>query len=355
MTFKWGILGTGVVAAKFAAGLGASHAMMIEWVASRSPVRAASFAAAFGVSNAVQGYQEALQLGTVDAVYIATPPSEHVTHALAAIASRTPLLVEKPFAQDAVEARIIAEAARDAGVFCMEAMWTRFLPAAGRMRALVRSDAVGEVRRFSGQLGFANQLDASSGSFDPARGGGALAHLGVYPVSLAQWLFGVPTEVTAVGRVGPTGVYEEVAASMCYPGGVLGALGASLRVGMSDFRVLGTLGGVELSGPIYRPFGVRWSPTEPRRAQVAGTSRRARLRERGSLQRLSQLVAALGPGPATPHPYAGNGYHYQAEEVARCVAEGALESLTMPVSDSLAVALTMDRILASMRTDGASS
>jgi len=353
MSFRWGVFGTGAVAAKFVADVSATPGTTVAMVASRTQAGADAFARAFGIGSAIEGYEVAARPGGVDAVYIATPPSEHLAHARFALAAGLPVLVEKPFARTAVEARELATAAREAGVFCMEGMWTLFLPAAQRLRELVGSGEIGEVRQLNGSLGFANQVDPAAGNFDPGRGGGALAHLAIYPVSLGQWLFGSPTQVRALGRVGETGVEEEVTCSLRYSAGVLASFHASLRsTARNSFEVLGTHGSVEFSGPIYRPSGVVLARSEPRSTPRAGFGRSAQLREHGAVQRLAQVADTWAPHRAQPRFYSGNGYRHEAVEVARCITEGLKESPVMPLDESIGVAETLDRIRAELATDG---
>ena len=348
--FRWAVFGTSAIAAKFVAGLAAAADARAVLVASRSLASAQAFARAFGIDRVVAGYDGAARAGGFDAVYIATPPAFHRDHGLACIAAGVPVLIEKPFAADAGEAAEIAAAARAAGVFAMEGMWTRFLPAARALREQVAEGAIGEVRQVSGSLGFAKAVDAADGDFDPVRGGGAVAHLGVYPLSLGQWLFGSPLTVAAAGRIGATGVDEEAAMLLTYPTGVVARFAASLRSPMSDFTVSGTAGSLALAGPIFRPHGLAALRTAPRHRGAADFGRKARLRENGTVQRLVQLADRFGArgSRVTAYPFTGNGYHYEADEVARCVAAGLTESPIMPLADSLAVAATVDAVRAAI-------
>ena len=162
-------------------------------------------------------------------------------YALLCIEAGIPVLVEKPFTSSAAEALRVADAARSNSVFAMEAMWTRFLPAAQAMRDQLAARSVGEVRLVAGNFGTSQAPDRANGIFNPALGGGALAHLGAYPLSLAQWLFGPPTLVQAMGTIGSTGVDEDVAFQLQYPGGVIGSFFVSIRAwAPDDFQVLGT-------------------------------------------------------------------------------------------------------------------
>ena len=126
----WGVVGTGRMAAALTeaiASLAPQEARVIG-VASRERHKAASFASRHGIARACEGLDELLAIAELDAVYIATPHTEHHRGMLAAIAARKAVLCEKPFTINAMQASEVIEAARAAGVFVMEAMWTRFLP-----------------------------------------------------------------------------------------------------------------------------------------------------------------------------------------------------------------------------------
>ena len=145
----------------------------------------------------------------VDALYIATPHPQHLQLALAAIAAGKAVLVEKTFTATVAGAERLIDAARTAGVFAMEAMWTRFQPAIVEARRLVDEGAIGEVRQVQADLGVDRPYDPADRLFDPAQGGGALLDLGVYVVSFAQYFLGVPDRVEVVGSLAPTGVDAE--------------------------------------------------------------------------------------------------------------------------------------------------
>jgi predicted dehydrogenase len=352
MRFRWGIFGTGAISAKFVAGLATARTAEASFVASRSLTRAQKFAAGMGIARAIEGYAEAVTAGGVDAIYIATPPSEHAAHALLCLQAGIPVLVEKPFAASAAEASKIAEAARASLVFAMEAMWTRFLPAAQALKGHLAAGSVGEIRLVSGSFGTSETPDPSHGNFDPKRGGGAMAHLGVYPLSMAQWLLGTPTLLQAMGTVGATGVEEDAAFQLQYPGGAIGSFFVSIRAwAPDDFLVMGTEGRIGFHGSICRPHGLDISRAAPLRPQELHFGLRARLRQHGVVHRVAQFadLSSRSRGKHVHHRYAGNGYHYEADEVRACVERGTCESSIMPLSDSLAVASTVDAIRAAIR------
>jgi predicted dehydrogenase len=356
--FRWGILGTGTVARKFVLGLAAASDMRAVVVASRSAVNARTFARDLGVATAAETY-EAAAAADADAFYIATPPSEHARHALPCLARGKPVLIEKPFAASAADARAIIAAAAAANTFCMEAMWTRFLPLTRRLKALVAEGVLGEPRAMAGAFCGADVPSASKNLFNPALGGGALLHRGVYPLSLASHLFGPIAEVTGAARFGETGVDEDVALAVRHVNGALATVRASLRTTAPlDLVVSGTAGEVVVAPPIYRPFRMTLSPVQPRKGDggggKAGGGRFETLKEgallQGAQQRLSGVVGLLrGRGKAFTEPYAGNGYHYQAEELRQAVASGQLESTVMPLAESLALVEMMERALRDLR------
>ena len=268
------------------------------------------------------------------------------------IAAGLPVLVEKPFASSKGDASRVVEAARSNSVFAMEAMWTRFLPAAQALRDRVTARCVGEVRVVSGNFGTSQAPDGANGMFSPALAGGAVAHLGAYPLSIAQWLFGSPSLVQAVGTIGPTGVDEDVAFTLRYPGGVIGSFFVSLRAwAPDDFHVMCTDGLISMRGSIVRPHGLIVSHEAPRRPDVPRFGRRARVRQHPLVHAAAQRIGLSGrsQGDRFAHHYKGNGYHYEADEVRACVERGAAESLVMPLSDTIAVAATADAIRRTLR------
>jgi predicted dehydrogenase len=355
MPFRWGIFGTGAISAKFAAGLAAAKDAEIAFIASRTQERAAHFAQQLGIGRAIGGYAEAATAGGVDAIYIATPPSEHAAHALLCLEAGIPVLVEKPFATSAAEARRIAETARARSIFAMEAMWTRFLPAGQALKEKVAAGTVGDIRLVAGNFGSSQIPDPGSGMFNPKTGGGALAHLAPYPLSLGQWLFGSPTLVQAIGTIGPSGADEDAAFQLRYPGGVIGSYFVSSRAWAPDsFEVLGSNGMIALRGSVVRPYGLDIVAEAPIAAEPAQFGWKARLKQHGLVHRIAQAMgrSSRGRAKAQAYPYAGNGYHYEAEAVRAAIAEGKVESTVMPLDDSIAVAATLDRIRAAIGAGG---
>lgn len=351
MKCRWAIVGTGQMAGKFVIGLRSVPGAEVSLVASRSADRAATFAARFGVARAVGNYEDAALATDVDIVYVATPPSEHRAHALRFIAAGKPVLVEKPFAANAADAEAIITAARAAGVFCMEGMWTRFLPAIQLARSLVAAGRIGTPRSLVASFAIAERVDPENPIFRPELGGGVMGDRGVYPVSLAFDLLGPATLVSAAVMKGETGVDEEATAVLRHSTGEVSTIYAGARTTAENrLTLMGTEGTLRLIGPIYRPFGVEIERVRPRRRREAGWGRAATIKEgrlaQGLRQRLDGLLVHLRKRDRTAARYIGNGYAHEAMAVMDAWAEGRTEHPRMPLETTLAIVRLLDEIKA---------
>ena len=188
--FRWGIVGSGAMAEAFVRDLRRAPRAIAAGVASRSEDRARQFAARCGVEKAYEGVEDLVSSPEIDVVYVASLNHQHSYHTIQAIEAGKPVLCEKPFAANAMAAREVVDRARDRKVFCMEAMWSRFVPGMVRLRTLVRSGAIGQVRMLSAQIGYPFAIERTGRLWDPSKGGGAMLDLGVYPISLAIDLLG---------------------------------------------------------------------------------------------------------------------------------------------------------------------
>jgi predicted dehydrogenase len=345
--FRWAILGTGHAATKFAMGLRTARGAEVAAVGSRSLERAGRFVNRTGLRCTVADYASALD-GDIDAVYVATPPSTHERLAVLALEAARPVLVEKPFASDGAGARRIAAVARQHSVFCMEAMWTRFLPLTQRIEVLLGRGALGQLVGMVGSFGKAD-IPASGPVIDPGLGGGSLLDRGVYPLSFMIRALGPPTEATATMALTPTGVDAECTALLRFDGGTLATMQSSLRGFLAnELRYVGTKATLTVRPPIYRPVTARLQRHADSTAPRIPSARTERAWTQG-LRQAAQLLMPDGltaPSSLVWRPYAGNGYHYQADEVARCVRAGLLESPVMPLAESVAVLEAVDLIRA---------
>jgi predicted dehydrogenase len=306
---RFGILGTGTIAKKFAEGLRDAPGAELAAVGSRSASTARAFAAELGVSRAHDSYEALCADPAVDVIYVATPHTRHRDDTLLALAAGKHVLCEKPFAMNLREAEAMVAAARRSGLFLMEAMWTRFNPVMGELRRLLDQGAIGEVRTVLIDFGFRADFDPSGRLFDPALGGGALLDVGVYCVSLAHLVLGGPAlAYVGTAELGATGVDEQSAWIGRWPNGALAVMSAAIRTDTPMHAVLcGTKGTIRI--PEF------WNP----RALAVDEVLR-------------------------PIPVVGNAYQYQAIEVMRCLREGLRESPRMTLDMTLAIQRDLDRI-----------
>lgn len=343
-TFRWGIWGTSDVSRKFALGLGQVPSATPVWVLSRDQSRASDLAVRVGAKDGFADPATAFAVGA-EAVYIATPAQFHAEHAVRALEAGLPVLIEKPFAANAKDAKRIAAAARDSGKFAMEAMWTRFQPAIRKARQLLSEGAIGTPRLLRGEFCIASR---PSGSLHHPEGGGALRQRGIYALSLAAHLLGFPEEASAMLRRAPSGVDEDVVVQLRHPAGTLSQIRASLSTtAPNTLEILGDRGALRFEGQIWRPSALRLVSYAPRN-DGSGSGRLADFRESAlgqSMQRVLVPLMARG-GRRIPAPPVGNGYGHQAQEVMARILAGDHESPLMPLSESVALIALMDRLLA---------
>jgi predicted dehydrogenase len=304
---RWGVVGPGRIASNLVRDFPHVPGAELVAVASRSAERAAAFAAEHGIGRTHDSYQAIMADDGVDVLYIANTHPQHRAVALAAIRAGKAVLVEKSFTVSPAATVEIVNAARQAGVFAMEAMWTRFFPAIVRMRELIADGAIGTVQAVQADLGVQPPQDPSDRFFNPVIGGGALFDVGVYPISFAQMLLGNPDRVSAHGVLGPTGVDVEEAVLLGFPDGRNAGLLASLRCPTpGQVRVYGTGGWIEVPPRFHHPD----------RIIVHRTGREAE---------------------EIRMPFLGGGYAHELIEVTECVAAGRPESAVMPLADTVAV------------------
>jgi predicted dehydrogenase len=312
---RWGILGTGVIAHKFATGLKSAPEAELVAVGSRTQATADKFGDEFGAPHRHASYEALANDPEVDVIYVSTPHSLHKANTLLCLNAGKAVLCEKPFAINAVETEAMIQLARQKGLFLMEAMWTRYLPAVIKTRQLIADGVLGEIRMLQADFCFRTEFEPQGRLFNPELGGGALLDAGVYPVSFASMIFGPPAQITSLAQLGQTGVDEQSAYLFRYGQGQLALLASAVRTETaSEATMLGTKGRIRLRGPIYCP---------------------------------TRLTLTLnGQDEVIDAPLVGNGYNYETVEVMNCLRADQMESQTMPLDETLQVMKTMDQIRA---------
>ncbi|MFN8148519.1 MAG: Gfo/Idh/MocA family oxidoreductase [Candidatus Nanopelagicales bacterium] len=313
-TIRWGVLGAGRIATTFCDDLALLDDHALVAAGSRRPGGADEFAARFSVPNVHGSWESLVADPEVDVVYVATPHPAHHAAALLALQAGKHVLVEKPFAMDAHQARELVAAAKANDVFLMEAMWTRFLPAIVALREVVDEGRLGELVAVHADFGVGFAEDPEGRWFNPALGGGALLDLGIYPVSFASMLLGTPTHVLAASDPAFTGVD--------------GHTSAILRDGTGRHALVST---------------TMFANTETR-AVVVGRDARIEVDRQFFCTRGFTLFYSDDTPERVERPFEGNGMRFEAAEVGRCIREGLRESPVMPLHETVSIMETLDEI-----------
>lgn len=311
-TCRWGILGPGRIARQFAAAFVALPDAELAAVASRDAGRARAFADQHGIERAYGDYTQLLADSAVDAVYIATPHHAHAGLTRQCLEAGKPVLCEKPLTVNAEETAALVELARERGVFLMEAMWTRLQPAWQQVRRWLREGAIGEIRMLTSSFGAIQPERPDQRWLDPAQAGGVLLDMGIYDLSMTQWVLGSePERFDITARRARTGVDAQVAATLHYADGVLSQFVCSFETPLAnDFHIAGRAGSIHVDAPFWCP-------------------------PRITLQQGDHVHVV-----ETPHE--ANGYEHEIREAMRCIRAGALESPSIPHADTLATMRLMD-------------
>lgn len=310
---RWGILGAGGIAKRVSNDVVKLSDHKLQAVGSRDKAKADAFADNYDIPSRYSSYEELCAAPDVDLIYIATPHNFHKEHTLLALEHGKAVLCEKPFTINLGEAQVIVDEARKKNLFLMEGMWSRCFPAMGKVRELLADGAIGEPRLIQADFGFRTGVNPDGRLFNPALGGGGLMDVGVYPVSLAQMVFGEPERITSLANLGTTGVDEEAAMLLGFPGGALGVLHTAIRLNTPQNTViLGTDGRIEIPSPWWCPKVV--------------------------------VLHKGGQSERFEFPFEGGGFQFEAAHVADCLRQGLKESPLITLDQSLGIMKTLDTL-----------
>jgi scyllo-inositol 2-dehydrogenase (NADP+) len=248
-TIRWGIVGAGRIARRFADGLAHVPGTVLAGVWSRRAGSAGALAAPFG-ARAFEHF-DAL-LGEVDAVYIATHQDSHPEYALRAFAAGKPVLCEKPAAVNARALQTMIDAARASKRLFMEAMKPPFYPLYTQLRAHLAADPIGDIGLVRAGCSIAN-VPATHPSFSMDIGGGALLDIGIYEAFLAVDWLGEALDVQTIGRIGATGVDTFASLNVRHERGISQLFCGLDLQGRGDALIAGTGGTVTIHENWWNP------------------------------------------------------------------------------------------------------
>lgn len=310
---KWGIIGLGKIANKFAEDLQLSENAILYGVASRNRDKAKLFGEKYGAIAYFGSYRELVEHSEIDVVYVATPHAFHFENTMMCLKNDKAVLCEKPMGMDVDEVRKMIEEAKSRNLFLMEGLWTRFIPATGQLMKLLEEKAIGDVIAVRADFGFKGDLNLESRVYDKTLGGGSLLDIGIYPIYLSLLVLGVPSDMKVMARMTETGVDSHCTMLFDY--------------GNSEKAILEST--IEAD-----------TPTE---AYIYGSKGTIRLHSRFHHTRKITLIRD-GNEKVFDIGYVGNGYSHEIEEVNACLLAGDKESMRLPLRTSLELMMLIDRV-----------
>lgn len=309
--FSWGVLGPGGIARAFAKDLAHLNGHSIGAVGSRSLSNAQSFATEFG-GSAYGSYEELVNDSTIDAIYVATPHPAHHDNVILALNAGKPVLCEKPFAVNAVEAQSMVNAAKRNNVALMEAMWARFLPHYAKVREIISSGVLGPIQSIHADHGQRLADQGIPRLVQPELAGGALLDLGIYPISFSHMILGNPQSITSSAVLTEKGVDAQTSMVFTYANGAHSILTTTM-IAQTPCRavVAGLHGWLEIDRTFYNPASMR-------------------------------VVMNDGKTTEYANGYKGHGLREQAEIFKQLVQSGNLESKILTWQDTVDIMKSMD-------------
>ncbi|MBT1706404.1 Gfo/Idh/MocA family protein [Chryseosolibacter indicus] len=312
---RWGILGCGKIANKFAADLKLVADAELTAVASKDKAKGEAFQKQFAAPLFYNSYEALAASSEVDVIYVATPHGYHHEHTMLCLIHKKAVLCEKAFGLNYKQVSEMVSLARKEKVFLMEAFWTKFLPQYEKVISIIKSGDIGTVKLIQADFGFRAPEPLPQRLFDPLLGGGALLDIGIYPVFLVQSILGKPKEVHAMITAYSTGVDEQCVITMKFDG--------ALAVLSSTF-----------------------ASDTPVEAMIAGSKGRIQMRNRfhNAIGRVELVYGKDEVTSVDVHKEEGYGYQFEARHVNDCIKKGLTESPVMSLQDSLDLIETLDRI-----------
>jgi predicted dehydrogenase len=315
-TIRWGILGCGKIANKFASDLRLVKNATLVAAASQNSEKGDAFRKEFNVPVIYNTYTELVSAADVDVIYIATPHGLHFEHALMCLDHGKAVLCEKALALNTKQVCAMIARANEKKTFLMEAFWTKFLPQFEAVMGIIAGGQLGQIKMLQADFGFAAPEPLAQRLYDPLLGGGALLDIGIYPVFLALAVLGKPTHIHAMINPYPSGVDEQCVITMNFANTALAVLSST------------------------------FAADTPVEAMIAGTKGRVHMRNRfhNATGSVEVVVGKESAHPIEVQREEGFGYQFEARHVGDCLRQGLIESPVMTHSNSIALMETLDEI-----------
>lgn len=311
---RWGLMGPGGISLIILQDF-SLVGIHFDAVGSRSLDRAEVYSKANSIPKAYGSYEELVADEDIDVVYIATTHNAHFENAKLALSAGKHVLMEKPFTLDAQQAKSLASLAKEKDVFLMEAMWTRFLPNHVAIFEKIQEGLIGKPLYLFADHNQFLPREMAPRLYGSSLGGGSLLDLGVYPISFAHRIFGMPEKVQSSASLMPGNIDASMAAILDYSEGRQALVHSSLRAsGPNKAFILGDSGRIELDKSFY----------EHSSFTVYDMDDQVSYRYEGNIE--------------------GRGMQYQALEVENCIRAGLRQSPIMSLDETIEIMEVMDQI-----------
>ncbi len=315
---RWGILGCGRIARKFASDLKLVHNAQLIACGARHAASADAFAHEFNVPHVHHSYELLVKDNEVDVIYVATPHSHHHQHTLLCIENNKAVLCEKAFAINYKQAKEMIDAARNKNVFLMEAVWTKFLQPFYKVKQMIDEGKLGEIKSMLVNFGFRAPENAPQRLLDASLGGGTILDIGIYNVFTALFFLGKPDVISASANLSAENTDEQCAVTFKYNDGKVAQLFSTfLSDSGTEADICGTKGRIRLTARYYTPFTtIEFFTGKQETKQIIDVD-------------ISEE---------------GFGYEHEAKHVCDCLEKGLTESPVMTHNDTLLLMETLDAI-----------
>lgn len=310
---KIGVLGTGGIVRMVVPTLKCMANVECYAIASRTAERAKEAAEEYGFEKWYGTYEELVADPEVEFVYVATPHSRHYEDMKLCVEHGKAVLCEKAFTMNAKQAKDIKKLAAEKGVFVAEAIWTRYMPSRKIIQEMLDSGIIGKVFTLTANLSYI--ISQNYRIVAPELAGGALLDVGVYGLNFALMHFGTEIErIESSVQMTESGVDGMESITIFYEDGRMAVLTHGIYA-RSDRK-----------GIFYGDKGymVVENINNPQSISVFDVD-----------DKLLKCVDV---------PEQISGYEYQFEESIEQIKKGEIESISMPLDDSIFVMETMDAI-----------
>ncbi len=316
---RWGILGAGSIAKKFAADLQYVQNAKLVAVGSRTQETADAFADLFAIEKRYSSYLQLVEDKDIDIIYIATPHVLHHENTLLCLQHHKAVLCEKPFAINQKQVIEMIQLAKEKKIFLMEALWSRFLPHFIKLKELLAQGLIGEVTALQANFGFKTSADSNKRLTEIELGGGTLLDIGIYNIFFALHILGNPDDMEVAMVPNASGADEQCAITFHYNNGAVAQLFSTFKANIPiDLQIFGTKGNIKLTQRFYEPSGTIQFSTDG-----------------GKNYELIEVEKTKGIG-----------YEYEAQHATDCLLAGKIESDLMSFEESLVLIKLLDQVRA---------